>query len=134
VLGKQANVSQSRTGRLNRNLNNSIHRAIACNEDRAFTPRDCTNMPPSVTNNTAENRFESTVDNETAVLTYEISGNRIALTHTRVPKAIEHRGIGTNLVETAIAYARAHHLKIDPQCAFAAKYFAEHPEHQPLLA
>jgi uncharacterized protein len=91
-------------------------------------------MTIPVTNNTAENRFERIEDGETAVLTYEISGNRIALTHTRVPKAIEHRGIGTDLVEAAIAYAQQHHLKIDPQCAFAAKYFAEHPEHQSLLA
>ena len=90
-------------------------------------------MPEPVTNNTAESRFQTTVDGETAVLTYEISGNTIALTHTRVPKAIERRGIGTGLVEAAIAYAREHHLKIDPQCAFAAKYIAEHPEYQSLL-
>ena len=92
------------------------------------------NVPVQVTNNTAKSRFESKEDGETAILDYLVSGNRIALTHTRVPEAIEHRGIGTDLVETAIAYAREHHLKIDPQCAFAAKYFAEHPEHQLLLA
>jgi predicted GNAT family acetyltransferase len=91
-------------------------------------------MPLQVTNNTKQNCFESTLDGETAVLTYEIKGNRITLTHTRVPKAIENRGVGTNLVEAALSFAREHHLQVIPECPFVAKYIAEHSEHQSLLA
>ncbi|MBB6146225.1 hypothetical protein HNQ77_004197 [Silvibacterium bohemicum] len=90
--------------------------------------------PIKVTNNQQSSRFESEAEGHTAVLAYEIGGNRITLTHTRVPEAIAGRGIGTALVEAALSFAREHHFQVEPQCPFAAKYFAGHPEYQSLLA
>lgn len=78
-----------------------------------------------VTNNQAQNRYELTVDGETAVAEYRLEGNTIIFTHTAVPKAIDDKGVGTRLVKGALVDARGRGLTVDPQCPFVAHVVEE---------
>ena len=78
-----------------------------------------------MTNNEAENRYELTVDGETAVAEYRMEGDTIVFTHTVVPKAIDGEGVGTRLVEAALADARGKGLTVNPQCPFVAHVVEE---------
>ncbi|TPE44210.1 GNAT family N-acetyltransferase [Pontibacter mangrovi] len=55
------------------------------------------------------------------------------LTHTYVPEAYRGTGLAQELIETALAYARRHNLKIIATCVAVKKHIAQHPEHQDLL-
>ena len=87
----------------------------------------------NVIHNQAANRFEVKVDGNLAVLEYIRRGERIAFTHTLVPTAIEGRGLGSQLVETGLNYARENNLKVRSTCWFVSKYIRMHPEYQDLL-
>ena len=54
-------------------------------------------------------------------------------THTEVPEAHEGQGIGTALIEHALASARERGLKVIPICPFFAAYMKKHSEVQDLL-
>lgn len=82
----------------------------------------------NVYDNKAESRFELHVAGETAIAAYEREDGVIRFTHTVVPEAIEGRGVGSRLIQAALAGARAEHLKVVPQCRFVAAYIAKHPE------
>ncbi len=93
-----------------------------------------TDNAPSIHNDDAASRFETTVDGHTAHVEYRRTGDTIELTHTIVPPAIEGRGIGTSLAEYALAFARTNSLKVIPTCAFISAHIAAHPEHADLVA
>jgi predicted GNAT family acetyltransferase len=69
-----------------------------------------------------------------AVLEYMRDGKRLALVHTEVPRAVESRGLGAQLVKAALDDAMAHGLRIVPMCAFVRAYIARHPEYVALVA
>ena len=77
---------------------------------------------------TAQNRFETTVNGYTAFVEYYTSGNRINYTHTEVPAELEGKGIGSALAKYVLEYAREHHLKVMPLCPFIKAYIDRHPE------
>lgn len=74
-----------------------------------------------------EHRFTVTVEDQQAVLDYVRDGDTMVITHTVVPPAIGGRGIAAQLVEGAFAWAREQHLKVRPECSYAAAYAAKHP-------
>ncbi len=82
----------------------------------------------TVHDNAAEHRFELSVESDTAIAEYRRDGDTIVFTHTKVPAALEGKGIGSKLVAGALSQARARGLKIDPQCSFVADYMKRHPE------
>ena len=86
-----------------------------------------------VTHNLEEHRFELTVDGHLARLNYMLTGKIIVFLHTEVPPAIGGRGLGVNLVEAGLAYAREHGLKVRSMCWFVSKYLRRRPEYQDLL-
>ncbi len=45
----------------------------------------------------------------------------LIIEHTEVDPKFGGKGIGKQLVDAAVAYARAKHMKIMPLCPFAAK-------------
>lgn len=51
------------------------------------------------------------------------SDDKIIIEHTEVDKSLEGKGVGKQLVETAVEYARNHSLKIIPLCSFAKGVF-----------
>ena len=88
----------------------------------------------SVTNNRNENQYELVVEGQKALAAYRLRDGRISFTHTEVPDALAGRGIGTALIEGALADVRAQGLKVVPICSFVRHYIETHPEAQDLLA
>jgi len=91
------------------------------------------NTDTAVLHNQEAHRFELTVDGHQAVLEYILKGNRIVFTHTRVPPAIEGRGLGSKLVETGLSYANENGLRVRSLCWFVSKYIRLNPEYRDLL-
>lgn len=73
-------------------------------------------------------RFEATVDGHRAELVYRGEGRHLVLVHTGVPDSLEGRGIGADLVRTAIAHARELGLVLVPECPFARTWIERHPD------
>lgn len=88
----------------------------------------------TVTNDESAHQFEARVDGLLARLVYRRAGERVLMTHTEVPPAIERRGIGSALVRAALEDARAHRRQVVPLCSFVGWYIAQHPEYRDLLA
>jgi len=86
----------------------------------------------AVVHNFGERRFELTLDGQTAVLDYILTGKTITFTHTGVPPAIEGRGLGSKLVKAGLEYARSQGLRVQTTCWFVGKYLRRHPEYQVL--
>ena len=78
-------------------------------------------------------RFTTEVDGHTAYVTYNRIDDRMELTHTIVPQAIEGRGVAAALVKEALRYARDNHLRVMPICSYTVAYFRRHPEEDDLL-
>ena len=92
------------------------------------------NGHPQVKHDHARQRFVATLDGVQAELDYEQRGKVLALTHTGVPSAIGGRGVGGELVRSALDYARSKALKVVPACEYAAAYIERHPEYADLVA
>lgn len=73
-------------------------------------------------------RFEAEVEGQTAFLDYHLQGSTVVMPHTVVPRQLEGRGIAGELTRTAVAWARAQSLEIDPQCSYVRSWLARHPE------
>ena len=69
-----------------------------------------------------QSRFEAEVDGDVAFLSYERAGGTAVLTHTIVPRQLEGRGIAGHLARTAVDWARAEELEIDPQCSYVRSW------------
>lgn len=80
-------------------------------------------------------RFEATVpgSDEVAVLGVEPSSDLWVFEHTGVPKSMEGRGIGSQLVRQALAHVRKLGATIKPVCPFTAAYIKRHPEEADLV-
>jgi hypothetical protein len=48
--------------------------------------------------------------------------------HTEVPEALRNRGIGTQLIRSALAFANFNQLKVIPVCPAVKRYLEKHPE------
>jgi predicted GNAT family acetyltransferase len=88
---------------------------------------------PTVTNNTAANRFEASTGHGTAMLRYVARGDVLDLTHTAVPQGAEGQGIASALARTALEYARANDLKVIASCRFVHAYLQKHREYADLV-
>lgn len=85
--------------------------------------------------NPDKNRFELTIDGHTAVIDSILAkGDVMFLTHTGVPKALEGKGIGKQLVEYALNYIKEHKYTLAPLCPFVAAYLKRHQEWKSILA
>jgi predicted GNAT family acetyltransferase len=79
-------------------------------------------------------RFEIRVGDEIAGFTeYRRAPGRIALIHTSIDPRFDGQGLGSELVRTALANARAERLAVLPFCPFVRSYIAAHPEHLDLV-
>lgn len=114
----------------------SIPRAPA----RPDPARDAQQQPKAgtdaqgVRNNEQASRYEMQTEAGLAVLEYMLDGKRLALVHTEVPRAVESRGLGAQLVKAALDDAMAKGLRVVPMCAFVRAYLARHPEYVTLVA
>ena len=83
---------------------------------------------PEIQHHTARHRFECTVEGRLCVADYRMAGNVMQMTHTGVHPSLEGRGIAAALVAVALAHARTHGFKVDPQCSYVRSYMQRHPE------
>lgn len=89
----------------------------------------------TVTDNSNAGRFEIALgDGQIAFAEYKLLANgKILFPHTLVPQGHEGQGIGTRLIEAALASARERGLQVMPQCPFFASYMKRHAETHDLL-
>jgi predicted GNAT family acetyltransferase len=87
----------------------------------------------AVVNNEAAHRFEATLEGETAFAEYRLRNGVMILPHTVVPEAFAGRGIGGQLAEAALTYAREEGLEVVPTCPFMSAYVVRHPEWHDLV-
>lgn len=85
-------------------------------------------MARSVIDDTAQQQFAVSMSGATARLEYELAVDRLMLLHTEVPEAFRGQGVGGQLVEAALAKARADNLTIVPWCPYARRWLKEHPD------
>mgnify|MGYP003584423791 CR=1 FL=1 len=88
----------------------------------------------SVHDNPARQRYELEVDGGLVFSDYVRQGNKLLITHTETPPALQGRGLAGQLVKGMLADVRAKGLKIVPLCSYIVAYFERHPEDRDLLA
>jgi predicted GNAT family acetyltransferase len=82
---------------------------------------------PSVTDNRTRNRFELSVNGDTAFLVYERTNDALTLIHTEVPVALRGHHAGEALIAAALQTARAAGLRTVAVCPFVKAYMRKHP-------
>ncbi len=60
-----------------------------------------------IINNTAQNRYQLTVNGETAYMSYMHAGQNIVISHTEVPVDLEGQGIGGKLAKHVLESLQA---------------------------
>lgn len=80
-----------------------------------------------VRDNTGANRFEITIDGQTASLEYERQPGRIRLIHTEVPPRLQGRGLASRLAKHALDAARSDRLTIIAECPVVQAYLRKNP-------
>lgn len=63
-----------------------------------------------------------------ALMEVGVSGNNLVAYHTEVAPKGEGKGLAKQLLAAMVDYARKHHLKVIPLCAFVHAQFSRHPE------
>ena len=91
-------------------------------------------MENNFTNNESESQFELNINGEIAFIEYFIEDNKIHLTHTEVPKALQANGVGTELVKHSLQYIKEHNLTLVPTCSFVADYVNNNPKWHSILS
>jgi predicted GNAT family acetyltransferase len=81
-------------------------------------------------------RFEARdADGElVGVLTYQLTGNVIAYTHTKVEEQFEGHGAGGELARAAMDDARAKKRVVVPICPFLKGWLDDHHEYDTIVA
>lgn len=87
-----------------------------------------------VIHNPAAQRFEARVEGLLCEASYRREGKVLLMHHTGVPRALEGRGIASQLVKAAFDYAQAEDLKIQPLCSYVDAWARRHPERAAQLA
>ena len=83
----------------------------------------------TVRDNPDRHRFEIELgDGSVAYAAYMLSPGKITFTHTEVPEEHEGHGLGTLLIQIALASARERRLAVVPLCPFFAAYMKKHSE------
>lgn len=83
---------------------------------------------PAVIDNAIGQRFELTIDGQTAFMKYERRDDALVLVHTEVPPSLRGGGVGERLVVFALDSARARRLRVVAVCPFVRAYLRRHPE------
>ena len=87
----------------------------------------------AVTHNEEARRFEASVGELRALITYRLSPDRITFLHAEVPLPLEGQGLAAKLAKTALEFARANHLEVLPLCPYVASYVRKHREYHDLV-
>ncbi len=85
-----------------------------------------------VTHNTAENRFETWIDEKLSKLDYIQDGRNFVITHVGVHPELRGQGVAGRIVQAGLEYAKENSLRVVPMCSYAAAYIRRHPEYAEL--
>lgn len=83
-----------------------------------------------VTHNHEQNRFEVSLEDGRAELSYTREPGVLSITHTYVPDAARGQGVAGRMMQAALEYARRDDLEVVPICSYAAAYLAQHKGQQ----
>jgi predicted GNAT family acetyltransferase len=82
-----------------------------------------------VSDNPSQLQYELFFDGKPAgLIRYRRLPDAIALVHTEVDPAYEGQGLGTRLIELALADIRRRGLHVVPVCPFVREYLDRYPE------
>ncbi|WP_262284333.1 GNAT family N-acetyltransferase [Micromonospora sp. MA102] len=90
----------------------------------------------TVTDVPERDRFEARDETGTTagLVTYQLTGNIIAYTHTEVAPEFEGHGVGSLLARAVMDDARANGRTVVPICPFLAGWLEKHPEYDDIVA
>lgn len=86
-----------------------------------------------VIDNKEAKQYEMHVDGEIVRIEYIRALNKIYLTHTEVPPALEGRGLGSQIVKNVLEDIDRKKLTLIPMCPFVAGYIKKHDEWKKLV-
>ena len=90
-------------------------------------------MSYTLKDNPEKKRYEFQLEPHTPFVEYIRAQDKIYLTHTEVPPALEGKGIGSALVKQALEDIKDKNLTLVPLCPFVAMYIKKHPEWKALV-
>lgn len=85
-----------------------------------------------VTQNPAENRFETWVDGQLAKLDYTEDGDTIVMIHVGVPYEFRGQGVAGVITKAGLEYAKKKSLRVIPMCSYVAAYIRRNPQYAEL--
>lgn len=80
----------------------------------------------TVTDNTADKRFELAEEGHTAYADYRKDGRTLYINYVFSPPALRGKGTAGRLMEGIVGAARAENLEIHPICGYAASWLKRH--------
>ena len=86
-----------------------------------------------VFNDSAQHRFETSIDAKTAFLEYRLAPPVLTLIHTEVPPELRGHGVAGRLARAALEFARSQGLHVTPLCPFVAAYLRRNPQYADLV-
>lgn len=91
-------------------------------------------MASSVNHHPSDQEFTISRNGYTAELAYsEPRQGVIDFTHTFVDEGLRGQGVGEELAQAGLAYAREQQLKVRTSCEFMQGFVKRHPEYNELL-
>jgi predicted GNAT family acetyltransferase len=94
-------------------------------------------MPSEVVNDPPMNRYELLVDGaQVGATDYQVNDadRTITFIHTEVDPSRQEKGLGTELVRSALNLVRAEtDYRVIAKCPFTKRFIQEHPDYQDLL-
>jgi predicted GNAT family acetyltransferase len=69
-----------------------------------------------------------------AELKYSREGEKLTIEHTRVDEKLRGRGVGHQLVEAAVDFAREKKLRVHPVCTYARSVFDKNAKYEDVRA
>jgi len=92
-------------------------------------------MNVQVQDNPARHRFEILADGEVAGLAaYRVRDGVVVVTHSEVDPRFRGQGLASELARQTLDTLRERGEKVVPACPFFAKFVAEHPEYDDIVA
>jgi predicted GNAT family acetyltransferase len=91
-------------------------------------------MTTDVHDNPARHRFELDLDGRTAFATYRQNDGVVSIFNNEVPRELNGKGHGSELVRGTLDLIRERGLKVRPMCPFVGFFIRQHPEYADLLA
>ncbi|HEV2702112.1 MAG TPA: GNAT family N-acetyltransferase [Steroidobacteraceae bacterium] len=73
-------------------------------------------------------RLSTQLEGHVGLLDYELDGQVMSITHTRVPREIGGRGVAAELMRSALELAAANGWTVKAVCSYAVAYMARHPQ------